>query len=230
MESTVTPETVDWRVIEGVVCPGGWHYLQPLLNNPQPLKIEAITYQLLLNKVFKWRLEHLDLVPQGAVAMRRVERDIKAYICTSFPHQCNPIGRGTIIANPRMEAPPRVRPITPLIHRIETWLATVCNRPFNPVDPVKAQQRARICMQCPQNVRWDSNCGPCNGNIKRRSLLLRGDLYLPQDPHLRGCRVFGHLNEVAVWLPDTRSIASDEIPSICWLKQAEESPTDQQPV
>jgi hypothetical protein len=46
-------------------------------------------------------------------------------------------------------------------------------------------------------------------------------LRTPYDQHLHSCRVFGHLNEVAVWLVNTHSSSDNSPPANCWKAKDE---------
>jgi hypothetical protein len=96
------------------------------------------------------------------------------------------------------------------------WIAALGNTRVEHVDYALAGHRAQVCAQCPQNVRWATPCAPCNDNILVRIQHAKGSLYTPLDRHLFMCRVYGHINEVAVWLTDTHSTSEQPPPPHCW--------------
>jgi hypothetical protein len=105
--------------------------------------------------------------------------------------------------------------VTP-INKASDWLARISTMPLEHVDAALAAQRAQICASCPQNVQWQTGCGPCNDNVNVRTQIAKGSLATPYDRNLFVCRIFGTHNAVAVWLKDTFSNSDQKPPPICW--------------
>src|SRR4029077_19153799 len=105
------------------------------------------------------------------------------------------------------------------IDRAGAWIAELANTRPEKVDYALAGHGAQVCVQCLQNVRWQTPCAPCNDNILVRIQQAKGSLYTPLDRQIYMWRCFGHVNEVAVWLTDTHSTAEQEPPAHCWVPQ-----------
>jgi hypothetical protein len=205
--------SVEYGIITSIVCPGGWHFPQ-LLSSGQTVRITGFSFEQLLSNMLEFRLRHLDLC--GGAAMARIEAvraDLKAYLCAHFKQNCAdsstaPVTRvGIGMTN-------YVSPI----NKASDWLARIATMPLEHVDAALAAQRAQTCAQCPHNVEYQTGCTSCNDNVLTRTQIAKGSLATPYDRRLFVCRIFGHHNEVAVWLKDTHSQSPQEPPSICWMK------------
>jgi hypothetical protein len=206
--------SVQWGIIDSVVCPGGWHFPQ-LLSGGQTVRITGFDLQQLLSNMLEFRLRHLDLV--GGAAKARIEAvraDLKDYLCSHFKQNCADANSG-----------PQTRTgigltnyVTP-INKASDWLARIAQGPLEHIDPALAAQRAQICAMCPHNVPWQTTgCTSCNDNVLTRTQIAKGSLATPYDRRLLVCRLFGHHNEVAVWLKDTHSESQQQLPPVCWNK------------
>jgi hypothetical protein len=202
------------RVIETMVAPGGWNYSQPL-DSGQHQRIEGRTYAELIEKIFQFRLQHIELVPSGTAIKERVQADYLHWVCTRFPSQCTG-ARGEL---PPMPTAQHKNSYQRPSNRIEDWLKTLSTHNLEWVDQATAYKRAKICIACPLNQAWQTNCGGCNTNIRTKALLLRGSHKLGLEGNLRACLGFGWLNEIAVWLVDGFNEASRKIPEKCWKAQ-----------
>lgn len=194
--------------------PGGWHYPQ-LLSSGQTVKITAFDLAGLLEDILDFRMRHLDLCGAQSARIESVRADLKTYICAHFKQNCadssGPAFAGAVgIGITNYKTP---------IDRTGQWLANVANQQLGLVDAALAAQRAVICAQCPQNIRWATPCAPCNDNVLVRIQNLKGSMRTPYDRNLLMCRVFGHANEVAIWLSDTHSQPDNPPPGHCWKAQ-----------
>jgi len=206
--------SVQWGIITSVVPPGNWHYQQKLTSE-QTVKITAFSFEELLSNMLDFRLRHLELCGAASANIESVRADLKAYLCAHFRQNCAdnstpPPDRPGIGNRADYQRP---------LDRAGTWIAQLGNQRVEKVDYALAGHRAQVCVQCPQNVRWQSPCAPCNDNILVRIQQAKGSLYTPLDRQLYMCRCFGHLNEVAVWLTDTHSASEHEPPDSCWNKK-----------
>lgn len=164
-----------------------------------------------------FRRRHLDLCGGAAQAtIEQVRADLKDYFCKHFRQNCadSPTSPA-LTARIGIGITNYVRPID----RAADWLAQMAGHSIAKVDPALASHRAHICATCPQNVKWQSGCAPCNENVEVRIQNAIGSLYTPYDRSLFMCRVFGHVNRVAVWLTDTHSTSEQQAPAICWKVQ-----------
>jgi hypothetical protein len=211
------------RVIDGKVPPGGWHFKQRLASSPQRPKtqlIQAPNYDQLLEMVFQFRLNNLDVVPTGTATREIVKSDIEYYLCGHFPGNCTGSKADLLrVANGEsLPGRPKVdykRPIT----RVEDWLTLLTQRNIVFVDQLKAHERAKICLKCPMNQAWRTGCGPCNANAARRSELIRGSHVTGLEQKLKHCLSFGTLLEVSVWLQEDYSAprgGRQKPPDECW--------------
>jgi len=183
--------------------------------------IGAMTYELLLEAVLKFRLNNLELVETGTATPDIVSGDVMRYICGTFPGNCTGSKAqlsaaaqgnfGPASSNSRVNYR---RPLT----RIEDWLTGLQEHNLVWVDQATAQARAEICVNCSMNQNWRTGCGPCNENALRRELLVRGSHQTALDPKLKACMAFGTLNELSVWLVNdyAKPRPRVNIPQACW--------------
>jgi hypothetical protein len=206
--------SVEFGIITSVVMPSGWHYPQ-LLSSGQTVKITAFGFEELLQNMLEFRMRHLDLCGAETASLEAVRRDLKVYICANFRQNCADSSGPSFAGTVGMGVNDYKRPID----RSGQWLAEVANHQVQHVDAALAAHRAQICAACPQNIRWATPCGPCNENVLVRIQNLNGSLRTPYDRNLFMCRIFGHVNEVAVWLGDTHSQPDSNPPANCWKVQ-----------
>lgn len=204
--------SVEYGIVTSVVPPGNWHY-QQALSSGQTIKIEAFSFEEILKNMLEFRQRHMDLCGAENATIERVREDLKAYLCAHFKQNCADSSPSAFTQSTGyIGKPDYKRPID----RAGNWIAELGNYRTEKVDYALAGHRAQICAQCPQNVRWASGCAPCNDNILVRIQQANGSLYTPLDKRLHMCRVFGHLNAVAVWLTDTHSTSEQPPPAHCW--------------
>jgi hypothetical protein len=203
--------------------PGGWHYRQRLRSSPQRPQyhtITAETYDGLVQNVFAFRLNNIEIIKSGSATQEQVEHDIKYYVCGKYPHQCTG-GRAELSAAASMRSPPPMqrggRPgyMRPLV-RIEDWLTILTEKTLKWVDQARAQERARICIECPRNQTWRTGCGSCNQNAERRAFLIRGSHATGLEPKLKSCISYGTLLDLSVWLENDHSAPNRQPPANCW--------------
>jgi hypothetical protein len=202
------------RVITTMVQPGGWHYLQRL-SSGQYQRIDGRTYDELVEKVFTFRLQHIELIASGTATKERVSDDLLEWICKRWPRQCTG-ARGElpvpVAPHQRQSRLGYERPS----QRIEDWFRLLATKELGWVDQNTAHTRAKTCIACPLNQQWQTGCGPCNSNIRTKALLIRGSHKSGAESQLRACIGFGWLNEIAVWLEDGFAEATRKIPDKCW--------------
>jgi hypothetical protein len=205
---------VEYGIITSVVPPQGWHYPQQI-SNGQNVRITGFSFEMLLDAMLDFRRRHPELCGGTAQATMEVVRaDLKAYLCKHFRQNCadSPTSPTITSANGigvtnRYQSP---------IDKAGDWLARIGHQRLERIDAALAAHRAQICASCPQNVRWATPCAPCNDSILVRIQNAKGSLATPYDRNLQVCRIYGHTNEVAVWLADTHSSSEQQPPPICW--------------
>lgn len=204
--------SVQFGVITSVVPPGSWHYPQ-LLSSGQTVRLAGHSFENLLEQMLDFRRRHLDLCGAANATIEQVRSDLKDYLCRNFRQNCaDAPGSPTITARTGIGVMNYQRPID----RASDWLGKLGSLPISRVDAALAAQRAQICAQCSMNVRWQSSCAPCNENVLVRVQNAKGSAYTPYDKSLGMCRIYGHHNEVAVWLADTHSTSEQQAPAHCW--------------
>lgn len=197
-----------------MVPPGGWHYEQKF-SSGQSHKIIGYSFEQLLENILDFRRRHIELCGAENAYIERVRADLKAYFCAHFRQNCadSPVlpqtGSGIGITNTMTSYN---RPID----RAADWLAQIAGRAPQFIDIGLASQRAQICAQCPQNIRWQTPCAPCNETVEVRLQNFKGNLRTPFDSRLFMCRVFAHVNSAAVWLNDTQTTPLFPPPAHCW--------------
>lgn len=194
--------------------PGGWNYPQ-VLSNGQTVKLQGFTFEMLLDNMLDFRRRHHELCGGMAKAtIEEVRRDLKIYLCSHYRQNCaDSPSSPTITATTGIGI---ARSYQTPIDRAGDWLAKIGHLRLEKVDPALASHRAQICAACPHNVRWATPCAPCNDSIAVRIQNAKGSLATPYDRNLMVCRLYGHTNEVAVWLADTHAQSSQQPPEVCW--------------
>lgn len=201
---------VEFGIITSVVPPGGWHYPQELSTGGTH-RIIGFSFEELLANMVEFRTRHLELCGgHQNISIEAVRRDLKAYLCKHFRQNCGD-SPGPQAGQP-IARPSRPRPID----RAANWLAERAKTPVNLVDLALATHRAEICAQCPLNIHWQTGCAPCNANVEVRIQQLKANQRTQWDSRLFLCRVFGHINSVAVWMTDTQSPPDLAPPPHCW--------------
>jgi hypothetical protein len=206
--------SVEYGIITSVVPPGSWHYPQ-VLSSGQTVKITGHSFEQLLESMMDFRRRHIDLCGAESATIESVRQDLKDYFCKHFRQNCADSRSAPAIQTGGIGITNYQRPID----RAGDWLGRIGNMAVERVDAALASQRAHICAQCPQNVRWATPCAPCNDNVLVRVQNAKGSVHTPYDRHLFMCRIFGHVNEVAVWLTDTHSEQQSQPPPVCWKAQ-----------
>jgi hypothetical protein len=186
------------------------------------MRITGGSLDHVLELILKFRLEHLMLLATGAQAtVESVSLDYHGTICARYPWLCKPTSGGG--SAPR-EAGGQSRGIfVPLFSRMLDNLNKIKSAGVPDFTDIQAAtSRANLCMQCPQNIGWETNCGTCNQNLTALAYAVRGGRRLGADSGLRGCRAFGTLLAVSVWLQDPAgdNWYEQSAPSLCWRKPA----------
>ena len=208
--------SVEFGIVTSIVPPRGWH-LKQSLSSGDVITITGFSFEQLLGNVVDFRQRHLDLCGGSENAtIEAVRRDLKTYLCQNYRQNCGDApgagyaGAIGIVTKDHYSKP---------IDKVSNWLAAVGNLQVEKVDAALAAARAHTCATCRENIRWATPCGPCNDNVLGRVQNLKGSFFTPYDKHLFACRLFGHSNEVAVWLTDTHSSSEQKAPKICWKVQ-----------
>jgi hypothetical protein len=206
--------SVEHGIITAVMPPGGWHYQQKL-SSGDTVKLDAFSFEAILETMLDFRRRHPDLC-FGAenASIEAVRRDLKEYLCAHFKQNCadspGAASYGAIGVTPTYKAP---------IDRAGNWLAQLANTRPERIDYALAGTRAQVCTQCPFNIKWQTGCQACNDNIAIKIQHANGSLSTPYDRRLLTCRAYGWVNAVAIWLSDPVAEAEHEPPAHCWVKR-----------
>jgi hypothetical protein len=117
---------------------------------------------------------------------------------------------------------PRVRQVSPIIHDLRQWVDTTACRKPRFVSGVEANERALVCLACPQNIRWEvTGCESCNTEVERRSYLLRQSKEAQGEDALKACRLHKCHLPAAVHIDrDHLPQRHPEAPEACWMRGA----------
>lgn len=181
--------------------PEGWHYVQPMEGKDETIR--GSSYDDLQNKVLEFRIAN-------SMPIGDIKQDVDEYICTKYPAQCSRRAQNYVYK------PKESRAITPLMARIREWINDLKKAPVTLVSKMEAQRRASKCIGCPQNIRWEDSCAPCVGDINKQTHLIRQAKTVSRENELRGCRILGHHNKTAIWMPKDRLRNAENLPSHCW--------------
>lgn len=201
------------EISRSVVPPGGYHYLQPLGDGSYS-RIEGGSYDHLVDLILRYRLANgILLPPECAATPEGVHSDYNAWACRQWPWLCTA----------HREAPPAtiesasgLSGFEMLLARAQRWVDWARTRPLDWVDQKRAHDRALVCQGCPQNVYWETNCSACNTNLTLSVRALKGARRTGLEDALRGCRAFGTIQELAVWLAQPGGDSKYPAPAACW--------------
>jgi hypothetical protein len=203
--------SVEYGIVTSIVMPGGWHFPQ-MLSSGQTVRINGFSFEQLLENMLDFRRRHLELCGGSEKArIEEVRADLKSYLCKHFKQNCADAPAATAYQGVGLTNA-YARPID----KAGDWLAKLGHQRLEYVEAGLASERAQVCATCPQNVRWTTPCAPCNESVSIRIQNAKGSFRTPYDRSLFVCRIFGHTNEVAVWLADTHSSSEQKPPAICW--------------
>ena len=195
-----------------VVPPGGFVYDQPLADGSF-YRVEGASLDHVRELILKYRQQNGMILAAGTISTPdAVSSDYHAWVCAKYPWLCTP---------QRDPLPVTVEAggasgFEMLLYRMGRWLEGVRSHAQDWIDPKSASDRANVCLSCPQNVLWQTTCDPCNSNLIQSAAALKGARRLPQDGALRGCRAFGTLQEVGVWLREPGGERKYQPPPMCW--------------
>lgn len=202
----------DFDIIEDVKpLGGGWRYMQPMPDGTLhrvPTQGAAGSGHELVEMVRKFRVNM-------AIDPGDYERDVADYIRqVSLPND-RFRGKGAGYQKPRRDGH------TPLIQRLRAWVDDMAPRKPRLMTPGEATERAQICIGCPQNVRWKTQCGDCNDAVEYTGHTMRGTCNFPLDDALHACRLHNlHLPSAVFLDRDHLPAKIAEAPAQCWLPNA----------
>lgn len=193
------------KVIEGMVMPTGWHFMQD-----GQTRIDAATFKDLAQAVLEWRLQNR--VPVGNVAL-----DVERFICSKYPAQCHP--EGFVQMRPRQGQPHAPTNPSKRSDALTKWALEMQKKPgiADQVPEQEANARAMTCIACKQNISWPRSCARCHDEVERLLTMLRGGRDVTHWRKLNICSATEQDCRSIVWLKKDL-LRRDRVPSNCWLK------------
>jgi hypothetical protein len=184
----------------------GWRYLVPetgvLVTGPH--------WDTLLANVAK----HLEA--NSLPTDPHLERRIEEYMCKEIPDGCDSIST--------RDAKPKKMTVGDVL-RFTAMIGADMLNGRERVDKEVANNRARICVGCPDNID-PAGCSTCNrGRMEKLIEKLTGAIATKHDARLKSCRHCGCINKAQVWFPldilqkFTQADVNAALPSNCWKKK-----------
>jgi hypothetical protein len=186
--------------------PGGFYYRQP----ESGFEFRHIVFVQLLRNLRDHRVANgYDVTPGWEVKVEDEMCDAyPAGICAHVDETASTDGRSITIGD-----------VINFLKVLASWIGDKAT--FVPQE--EADRRARICVDCPHNVKI-ANCSPCAKLAERVSALL-GDRSTPYDDKLEACGICGCSNKAQVHFPleVLHKGVSDEMslkfPEWCWKRK-----------
>lgn len=200
-----------YGIITGIGPAGGWHYIQPTPNGDEriPQRGRARNDDELVDLVRHYRVNNR--LPVGDPAF-----DVAQYIRGRSPrnNRWRRLKRAEDLIRKVDQTPKNV----PLIERIRDWLEALAPRRPKLVSRYDAAQRAEICRQCRQNVKWATKCKPCIERVVEMGQNLRQQVFFPEADDLQACRLHNlHLPSAVFVDQDHLPVQVADCPKDCWL-------------
>jgi hypothetical protein len=204
---------VSAQLSKSVVPPGGFYFDQVLADGSST-RITGGSLDNVIELVLAYRQNNGMILPQGCEPLpEAVWADYHLQACAKWPWLCT----GT------REAPPFTTEVVSaasgwemLVLRMQRWVDNLRRAPVDWTDQKRATERANICLGCPQNVMWETNCSSCNKNLVQSAAAVRGVRRTGLESGLKGCRAYGTLQELAVWIDQPGGDNRYQPPPFCW--------------
>ena len=170
------------------------------------VKITGSSYKNLLENVTNYRAEN-------HISLGDVEGDVTNYICGNWPHFCHGVDMVVVTS----VTSPTGR--SELMNDISTWARNILhsNERTQLVSDDLAEQRAKICRQCPNNVNWRGGCSSCIAATDRICASIRNARDTKSSQVLCGCKLLRHDNRTAIFIDKDKLSESNDLPEFCWL-------------
>lgn len=183
-----------------MIPPGGWHYYQ------SDVKLTGYSYPDLLKAVETYRAEnHL---PGGDI-----EGDVNSYICANWPNFCHGVDMVVVTSVNRPTAN------SELLNDVQTWAKNILNstEPNPLVTDDLAEERAKVCRACPNNVNWRGGCSSCISATERITASVRQARDTKSSAVLGGCALMRHDNRAAIFMDRSALQRATNLPENCWV-------------
>jgi hypothetical protein len=199
---------------KSVVPPGGFYFDQTLADGSYS-RITGGSLDNVLELVLKYRQLNGMVLPEGCVPTpEAVYADYNVQACAKWPWLCT--GAAEVPPQTTERASPTSSGWEMLVFRMQRWVDALRRAPIDWTDQKRATDRANICLGCPQNVEWQTNCSSCNHNLTLSAAAVRGVRRTGLESGLRGCRAYGTFQELAVWIDNPGGDGRYQPPPFCW--------------
>jgi hypothetical protein len=196
-----------------VVPPGGFYFDQALSDGSYS-RITGGSLDNVLELILKYRQLNGMVLPEGTVPTpEAVWADYHAWACAKWPWLCTGTAQLPPFTTERVSA---VSGWEMLVLRMQRWVDNLRRAPIEWVDQKRAIDRANICLGCPQNVFWETTCSSCNATLSQSAAAVRGVRRTGLESGLKGCRAYGTLQELAVWIDNPGGDGRYQAPPFCW--------------
>lgn len=197
----------NYGVNEGMTPRGGWFFEQEFLGSliRIPSKGSAQSSAHIVQLVTEFRIKN-------AIDIDGVAADVASQTLARSPinKRWNP------------KAIPSVREKVPQIKRVKEHIEGLIHEHIELVPDHQANERAKVCINCPQNIKWKSDCGGCNTKVEQDVFGIRRLTKFGLDAGLRSCRLTGHHLGLSVFLTEERLPKQNEkFPEKCWIPKAQ---------
>lgn len=188
------------KPIIGMVPPGGWHYIDG------DARLTGHSYDSLLKAVETYRAENN--LPSGDI-----EGDVNSFICTNWPTFCHGVD---MVAITSINAP---NSTSELQNDIQMWAKNILhsNHKHVLVNDELAEERAKTCRGCSNNVNWRSGCNSCVNATDRICASIRQGRDTKSSQVLGGCSLMRHDNRTAIFFDKEHIHKSSSLPDNCWM-------------
>lgn len=195
----------------------GWRYEQPMPEGGVqrlPPKGCAGTDAALVEMVKMFRIQaNIDL---GEPAL-----DVAEYIKRVSPMSNRFRNKKTKHAEAKEAESLQKKLHRPIIERIKDWLLVVGRKEIRLLIEDEADERAGVCIQCRQNIKWTTGCVPCCEAIISRGQNVRQRPSYKHDDALGACRLHDFKISTAVFIDREQLPAlNPNAPEECWMRKA----------
>lgn len=203
------------QLSKSVVPPGGYWFNQALADGSYS-KISGGSLDHLLGLILTYRQNNGIILAPGTLATPEgVYSDYHGWACAQWPWLCT--GAAEPMA-PVMEILTSQSGFEMLVLRMQRWIDSLRGGPIGWIDQKRAIDRAHICLGCPSNVDWMTNCSSCNHNLTLSSAAVLGARRTGLEAGLKGCRAYGTFQPLAVWIDSPGGDAKYAAPPQCWRR------------
>lgn len=161
---------------------GHYDYFDPITK----VQCSATTFDGLIARVGQVRSA------MGCVAGLSLREELEKSICQRSPEDCSEVD---------MTVPRRRKfTLTDVIHGTKV-LASFILDGSKPVSYEEFERRARICVACPYNIRFDTPCTGVCGELLSLAQKISGGQGTSYDRSLKSCAVCSCWNAAQCWIP-----------------------------